>query len=152
MAFTAEFLLFYFHSTSHAGLEGRYHKLLVLLVGLCIIFSALGAAYPESFLIDLSGGFVITLQGLWFYQTAYTLYGPLMPTGCHLLPSSDIHCDAPEFEIRGQSLGNSQLSAHIFGLLAIVLTFYAVAARVWGHHDLYNQSTATRRAPRSIRD
>jgi hypothetical protein len=150
MAFTAEYLLFYFHSTSHAGLEGRYHKLLVLLIGLCVMFSILGAAFPESFLVDLSGGLVITLQGLWFYQTAFTLYGSLMPTGCTLEPNSDIICDAPEFEIRGQSLANSQLSALIFGLLTVVLTFYAVAARVWGHHDLYHQSTVTRRASQSI--
>lgn len=143
MAFTAEFLLFYFHSTNHAGMEGRYHKLLVLLIGLCIIFSILGAAFPESFIVDLSGGLAITLQGLWFYQTAFTLYGPLMPTGCALQRNSDIHCDAPEFEIRGQSLANSQLSAHIFGLLTVVLMFYALAARAWGHRDLYERSRVT---------
>ncbi|CAM6086712.1 unnamed protein product [Calypogeia fissa] len=150
MAFTAEYLLFYFHSTNHAGMEGRYHKLLVLLIGLCIVFSLLGAAFPESFLIDLSGGLVITLQGLWFYQTAFTLYGPLMPTGCTLKPSSDIVCDAPEFEIRAQSLANSQLSAHVVGLLTVVLMFYAIAARVWGHHDLYDRSRVTRRPSQSI--
>lgn len=145
MAFTAEYLLFYFHSTNHAGLEGRYHKLLVLLIGLCIVSSLLGAAFPESFVIDISGRMAITLQGLWFYQTAFSLYGPLMPTGCLLEPTSHIVCEAPAFEIRGQSLANSQLSAHIFGVFAVILTFYGVAARVWGHRDLYDRPMVTSR-------
>ncbi|GLJ12019.1 hypothetical protein SUGI_0182140 [Cryptomeria japonica] len=55
-AFCAEYLLFAFHSTSHAGLEGRYHQLLVLLVGLCIISAVLGAAFRTSFVVDLLSG------------------------------------------------------------------------------------------------
>ncbi|KAL3694407.1 hypothetical protein R1sor_008058 [Riccia sorocarpa] len=136
MAFTAEYLLFYFHSTSHAGLEGRYHQLLVILIGLCIIAAALGAAFRESFVVDILGGIAITLQGTWFYETAFVLYGPKMPEGCRELPAG-IVCDSPEQEMIGQSHANSTLSAHIVTLLCGLLLFYALAARVWGHSDLY---------------
>jgi len=80
MAFFAKYLLFNFHSTSHAGLEGCYHQILVLLVGLCIISAVLAVAFPKSFVVDLLGGITFTLQGIWFYQVAFTFYGPMMPT------------------------------------------------------------------------
>eukprot|EP00249_Psilotum_nudum_P005097 c18572_g1_i1 orf=625-1482(-) len=135
MAFTAEYLLFNFHSTNHAGLEGRYHQLLVLLIGLCIISALLGAAFPERFVVDLVCCIVITLQGLWFYQTAFTLYGPWMPAGCHQQADGPI-CESTESEIRGQSLANLQLSCLVSSLLVVVVVLYGVAARFWGAHDL----------------
>ncbi|MCO5546745.1 hypothetical protein L7F22_000181 [Adiantum nelumboides] len=137
LAFTAEYLLFNFHSTSHAGLEGRYHELLVLLIGLCILFSLLSAAFPQSFLVDLASGTMITLQGLWFYQIAFTLYGPWMPAGCHVQPDGP-SCESPDFEMRGQSLADVQLSLIVSCLLVVVAAFYGIAVKIWGHpQDLY---------------
>ena len=137
MAFTAEFLLFYFHSTNHQGLEGRYHMILVLLIGLCILCALLATAYPESFAVDILSGMAITLQGAWFYMIAFTLYGPLMPFRC-TDDHDEIVCDAEPYEARGQALAHIQLSILIPCLWVFVLVVYGVAAALWGHSDLYH--------------
>ncbi|RZC84668.1 hypothetical protein C5167_047453 [Papaver somniferum] len=134
-AFSTEYFLFYFHSTNHKGLEGYYHLMLVILIGLCIISTVAGALIPTSFALDLSSGISITLQGLWFYQTAFTLYGPMMPEGC-LLKGDNIVCKSPSNQVRGELLANFQLFSLVFGVFAGVLGFYGFAASRYGHSDL----------------
>lgn len=133
-AFCSEYLLFYFHSTNHKGLEGYYHFILVLLIGLCVVTSVAGTLVPSSFPLDLSNGIAIALQGLWFYQTAFTLYGPMMPEGCQL-KDSDIVCHSADSQIRGELLANFQLFSMVVGVFVMIAGSYSFATSRFGHSD-----------------
>lgn len=130
-AFTSEYLLFNFHSTTHMGLEGYYHYILVLLIGLCIVSTIAGAIMPTNFPVDLCSGIAITLQGLWFYQTAFTLYGGMMPEGC-FLKDNEITCRSNEHEIRGELLANFQLFGLVLGVVSASAGTFVVVDRVFG--------------------
>lgn len=95
---------------------------------------------PTSFPVDLFNGIVITLQGLWFYQTAFTLYGPMMPNGCWL-KADQITCRSKESEIRGELLANFQLFSQVLGVLVATVGAYCFAHSANGQTDLRSSQT-----------
>nr|CAB3490388.1 unnamed protein product [Digitaria exilis] len=106
------------------GLEGYYHYLLVVLIGLCIIATVLGALLPESFPVDLASG------------TAFTLYGPMLPKGCARDVDGHIDCHLRAAQERAEQLANFQMFGLVFLAFVYVLVCYAVAAARYGHPDL----------------
>lgn len=92
---------------------------------------------PTSFPADICSGIAVTLQGLWFYQTAFTLYGPMMPEGC-LLKGDEISCHSTEYEVQGELLANFQLFLQVFCVLLSVVGAYVYAERRYGDLDLIN--------------
>ncbi|GJP73773.1 hypothetical protein CLOP_g4459 [Closterium sp. NIES-67] len=129
LAFLCEGLLFSLHSTTHSGAEPRYHLLLALCIAACVACALLAAACPRSFLLDAFGSGAIALQGLWFWQTAMSLYGPLIPSGCYLQPNTTLRCDSEEIEHRGTALAVLQFIALLASILVLCLVYYGVAAR-----------------------
>lgn len=134
-AFFGEFCLFYFHSVGHGGLEGRYHFLISLLIGACTIIAFLSSAYQNSFLLDLMGATAVTLQGLWFFQIAYSLYGFLLPTGC-TQKGDEFLCVSSDYEMRAMGLASIYFCLHIAGVLVFTLIFYGLVVRIWGSTEL----------------
>jgi hypothetical protein len=140
MAFSAEYLLFYFHSTSHKGLEGYYHTLLVFQIGLCVLSSIAGALMPNNFPVDLCNGIAIALQGIWFYQTAFVLYGPMIPDGCKV-KDNNIICNSVDSEVRGELLANFQFFVAILAVLVGTVASYVYAASRYGSSEVNNLHT-----------
>lgn len=83
-AFGQEFLLFYLQRDS-AGLEGQYHYLLLVPIGVCAGSTVAEIAYPKSVLPPLIRSMGLVLQGTWFIQTALSLFSPKwIAQGCTL--------------------------------------------------------------------
>ncbi|KAG5138095.1 hypothetical protein JHK82_022826 [Glycine max] len=87
--------------------------------------------------LDLCNGIAIALQGLWFYQTAFVLYGPMMPSGCKLRENS-VTCDSIDSEVWGESLANIRLFVAVLVVLVGTVTSYGFAASRYGNSEVKN--------------
>lgn len=75
LAFFIEGMLFYFHTENRDELNQRAHLILTLSIFGCTICAAARIYISDSLLLNAGLGFFITLQGSWFYQVAFVLYG-----------------------------------------------------------------------------
>jgi len=135
-AFTSELLLFSYHSATHNGPEGYYHHLLVLLIGLCVLATVLGElpCRPRHQHAHCAAGAVVL-----FYQTAFSLYGPMLPAGCARDAAAEggrVDCRSRAAEERAEQLANLQLFGAVFLAFVYALGCYAVAAARHGHPDM----------------
>ena len=83
-AFGQEFLLFYLQR-DNVGLEGQYHYLLLVPVGVCLGATAAEIACPKAVLPRLIRSMALVLQGTWLLQIAVSLFTPKwVSRGCSL--------------------------------------------------------------------
>ena len=73
VAFMSQGVLFWFHM-GHTVLNGAYHKLHLVVVISCIVFSGIRTHYINSVFINVALGCSVLLQGTWFYQASFLIY------------------------------------------------------------------------------
>ena len=75
LAFFVEGTLFYFHQIGKGEPSTHVHAILVVAIYACLIFSVIRFLSATNLLINLGLGTCILLQGTWFIQAGYFLYG-----------------------------------------------------------------------------
>ena len=73
LAFISQSILFWFHM-GHSVLNANYHKLHLVIIISCVIFSYLRTHHSKSFVVNTALGCSILLQGTWFFQAALLVY------------------------------------------------------------------------------
>lgn len=133
LAFAEELLLFHFHSTDHAGLEGHYHWLLQVVVGISLASTLVEAALPRNPLVALVRSSSVLFQGVWLVHMAFSLWIPAcLPKGCALTKRNNVDivkCQSSDLAARAQGIANLQFSWDLFLVLltTLVILFYCIA-------------------------
>jgi hypothetical protein len=133
LAFAQELLLFHFHSTDHAGLEGHYHWLLQVVVGISLASTLVEAAFPRSALVALVRSTSVLFQGVWLVHMAFCLWIPaFLPKGCALTKKKDVDfvkCKSSDMAARALGIANLQFGWDLFLVLLTTLgiLFYCIA-------------------------
>lgn len=132
LAFGHEFLLFFLQRPD-AGLESRYYSLLLVPIGVCLLSTALGIAYPSSLLPPLARSMALVFQGTWLIQMGLSFFtAAFMPKGCSLKQRGEgdyvVTC-AGMFLMRGKAVATLQFNCHMALLLAILLPLYGYFTR-----------------------
>lgn len=73
LAFLCQGVLFWFH-TGHGVLNGTYHKLQIMIIISCVVFSYLRTHHSKTFLVNIGLGCSILLQGTWFFQASFLVF------------------------------------------------------------------------------
>lgn len=76
LAFWTEGVLFYFHTGGRDALNVQIHFILTVIIFACGIFSLLRILQATNLLINVGLSCAIMLQGTWFIQAGYFLFGP----------------------------------------------------------------------------
>lgn len=128
VCFSLEYLLFTFHSTTHMGLEGHFHSLLLKTGAVVVIGLLVEAWKPNAFLPAMVRSVAIIFHGLWFIQTGATLYlDPLIPLGCigiHNVPHGGVECSSPEALHRATGIANLQFAWWLAAVVILTVVAY----------------------------
>ncbi|XP_020582475.1 transmembrane protein 45B-like [Phalaenopsis equestris] len=132
-AFGQQFLLFRLHSADHEGVEGQYHWLLQLVVGVSFATTLMGISHPCSFPVAFVRSNSITLQGLWFILMGYALWTPkLIPKGCFMNAEDGhyvVRCRSDDELRRAKSLVNIEFSWLFATVVAFSLLCYLLLSK-----------------------
>lgn len=145
VAFGQQLLVFHLHSSDHMGVEGQYHKLLQIIIVLCLATTLLGINYPQSFEISFVRSLSILFQGLWLMVMGFMLWIPqLIPKGC-FLNSEDGHqvvrCHDNEALHRAKALVNIEFSWYIIGVTIFAVTIYLMLLKFYPEKAEYESLT-----------
>ncbi|XP_047977310.1 transmembrane protein 45A-like [Salvia hispanica] len=144
-----ELLLFRLHSTDHAGLEGRYHWLLQILILAALALTVISTADPRSFLLSFARSLAIFAQGVWLVVIGVMLYTPrLMPKGC-AVGVEDGHyvvlCGSGEAVERAKSLATILFSYYVVGVAVFGVGSYLYLLKLYSKDQVeyHNLEDAT---------
>ena len=75
-AFLIEGMLFAFHLDGRPQLDVRVHTLLYMIIFATAIITLIEMLWAKNALFSFVRAYLTALQGTWFYQIAFTFYGP----------------------------------------------------------------------------
>ncbi|XP_020599452.1 uncharacterized protein LOC110038873, partial [Phalaenopsis equestris] len=134
-------LLFHLHSTDHMGLEGQYHWLLQLIIGVSMVTTLMGISHPRSFAVAFVRSISITSQGLWFIILGYALWTPaLIPKGCYMNDEDGhyvVRCQSDDDLFRAKSLANLEFSWLITTIIIFSFLLYLFLSRRYENESDY---------------
>ena len=133
LAFAVEFLLFYLHSTDHAGVEWQYHRLLLIAISVSLITTLMGIGYPRSFSVGFIRSVSVVFQGVWFNVLGIMLYTPrFIPKGCSLQSDDGrlvVPCEDHLSLHRAMALVNLQFTWCLIVVVGFSVWFYVFMAQ-----------------------
>ncbi|KAL5206225.1 hypothetical protein ABZP36_034434 [Zizania latifolia] len=126
--FAQELLVFHFHSTDHAGVEGQFHWLLQVIVAACLCTALLGIGFPRSFAVSLARSACVTFHGLWLAVIGAMVWVPsFVPKGCSLVREDGrdtVRCHSKESLHRAKALANLQFGWYLAFMTVFVVALY----------------------------
>ncbi|KAE8788166.1 plant viral-response family protein [Hordeum vulgare] len=128
VVFAQELLVFHFHSTDHAGVEGQFHWILQVVVAACLGTALLGVGFPRSFAVSLARSACIMFHGVWLAVIGAMVWVPSMvPKGCSLVRDDGrdtVRCHSRASLHRAMALVNLQFGWYLSFMTVFVLAVY----------------------------
>lgn len=136
VCYALEYLLFTFHSTTHMGLEGHFHALLLQTIAVTVAGLLIEAWKPTNVVPAIVRSAAMVFQGVWFIQTGATLYlAPLVPSGCvgvHDVPHGGVKCESAEALHRATGIANLQFAWWLAAVVVLIVVAYGLAVHFFG--------------------
>ncbi|XP_047051608.1 uncharacterized protein LOC124657022 [Lolium rigidum] len=141
VVFAQELLVFHFHSTTHAGVEGQFHWILQVVVAACLGTTLLGIGFPRSFAVSLARSACIMFHGVWLAVIGAMVWVPSMaPKGCSLVREDGrdtVRCRDKASLHRARALVNLQFGWYLSFMTIFVLAIYLYVCNKYPAEQAY---------------